>query len=293
MNKQWILKGDRGPGVRRWQELLLDAGYKLPQWGADGDFGDETDEATRKAQADLGVTTDGIVGPKTMEAMHARLDTPEDQKPSEPMTVIDGVEVFDYRGQLAPPKNGVPSKGNRWPELSGVVLHRTACRLGENPERYFKVNAHMHVTLGGRIILCHPWDLHIWHGHRPSLWTLGIELDGNPEGYPGYWWQPGGGPDPITPEQIKAAGVLLNLILAGFKDNGRPFKYIYAHRQASDQRECDPGHEAWAKIAVPWMEQTGAIPGDSNGFGGTTFGTGFQIPQSWDPRSPTKGFRVQ
>jgi hypothetical protein len=290
--------------VRRWQELLLAAGYELPQWGSDGGFGQETEDATNEAQRDLKAeglyhgALDCKVGEKTLDAMHAHLKRGRPTQPK-PMTMVDGIEVWDYRGKLVPPGGARPDKGNRWEKLSGVVLHRTACRLGENPERYFEVNAHMHVTRGGRIVLCHPWDLHIWHGHRPSLWTLGIEFDGNPEGYPAkdgksnYYWKPGGGPDPITDAQVAAGQVLLKLILQEFRAHEREFKYVYAHRQGSDQRECDPGWEAWQKIAVPWMDQTGAIPGDDNGFGGTTFGSGFQIPQSWDPRSPTKGFRVQ
>jgi len=281
----------RGPGVRRWQELLHTAGYDVD---VDGAFGPDTDAKTRKAQADLGVAVDGIVGEKSIEAMQQKLEGDVDpaKAPMDNIELYDDIEVWDYRGKIAMPKNAKPDKGNRWPKLSGVVLHRTACRLGEKPERYFKVNAHMHVTLEGRIILCHPWDLHIWHGHRPSLWTLGIEYDGNPEGYPGYHWSPGGGPDPITDAQVKASDVLLNLLLKEFAENGREFKYIYAHRQASENRECDPGWEAWQKIAVPWMEKTGAVPGDV-GFRGTTFGTGFCIPKSWDSRSPVKGFRVQ
>lgn len=293
MDKQWLYLESpmqSGPAVKRWQELLVLAGFSTD---ADGWFGPKTDVKTREAQAWLGVMVDGIVGPKTMEAMQDKVrGNAVTLLPASPRTVIDGVEVFDYRGKVPHPKNTRADWGDRWPEITGVVLHRTACVLGENPERYWPVNAHIGVTMGGRIILAHPWDLHIWHGHRPSLWCIGIEFDGNPEGYPGYHWKPGGGPHDITPEQVKAGEVLLNLLLDGFKEHGRSFKYVYAHRQASDQRECDPGWQCWQKIAVPWMEKTGAIPGDDNGWGGTTFGSGFQIPQSWDPRS-TASFRVR
>ncbi|MCP4573307.1 MAG: hypothetical protein GY838_13210 [bacterium] len=287
MSNQWIQQGDRGSGVRRVQELLLSAGIHLPAWGADGDFGSETLDGVLSFQRRAGLDADGVVGPATMAALHKAVG---DATPNSVMRIINGVEVYDYRGQLAAPKNGKPEWGNRWPKFRGVVLHRTACRLGENPARYFRVNAHMHVTLGGRIILCHPWDMHIWHGHKMSLWGLGIEIDGNPEGFPGYHWKPGGGPDDVTDAQVKACDVLLDLLLEEFKVNGRPFDRVWAHRQGSENRECDPGWQAWQKIAVPWMERTGALPGDA-GRQGDTYGTGFQIPQSWDPTSPTKGFR--
>ena len=34
-----IEKGDRGPDVVAWQEFLIQQGFPLPQYGADGDFG--------------------------------------------------------------------------------------------------------------------------------------------------------------------------------------------------------------------------------------------------------------
>jgi peptidoglycan hydrolase-like protein with peptidoglycan-binding domain len=291
--KQWLYLTSpmmRGPAVRRWQELCIAAGHDLD---ADGAFGPIVDKITREVQAALGLKVDGIVGPATLEKMHAKLDstvatTINPNLPTKPF-LIDGVEVWDYRGEVPPPKNGRWTR--EWSDISGIVLHRTACVLGEKPERYFPVNAHIGVTLEGRIVLAHPWELMIWHGHYPSKWTIGIEYDGNPEGFPGYHWKPGGGPHEITEAQVKAGDVLLKLLTDAFEKHGVQFKYIYAHRQASDQRECDPGFDCWKKIAIPWMEKTGATPGDV-GLQGTVFGTGFHIPQSWDPRSPVSGFRV-
>jgi len=277
-----------GPAVRRWQELLVAYGEATD---VDGVFGPNTDRVTRAAQQKLGVTTDGIVGPKTLAAMHAALPGAPDTADKELMPrIVSGVEVYDYRGRVKPPKNGRHMR--KWDAISGLVLHRTACVLGERPERYFPVNAHIGVTLEGRIVLPHPWELMIWHGHAPSPWTIGIEFDGNPEGYPGYWWKPGGGPHPITDVQVKAGDVLLQMLLDAFEAGGSKLKYIYAHRQSSENRETDPGWEGWQKIALPWMERTGATPGDV-GRQGTTFGTGYHISQHWDPESPIKGFRAR
>ena len=293
MSRLWLEYGDRGAGVKRWQEMLLRAGYKLPKWGADGGWGDETQAATLQAQRDLTQLAyyegaiDAKVGDLTLAAMRAHLDANAPaHKADAHLSIVEGVEIHDYRGHFRQPSNAKPGFGDRWPKLRGVVLHRTACRMGERPGRYEDMNAHIAVTLKGRIILCHPWDLHIWHGHRPSLWAIGIELDGNPEGFPGYHWKPGGGPDPVTDAQVKACGVLLNLIRHEFAAHDRELEYIYAHRQSSDQRECDPGWEAWQKVAMPWLAATGATSGDNNGVGGTTFGSGFCIPKQWDPASP-------
>lgn len=182
------------------------------------------------------------------------------------------------------------------------MLHRTACVLGETPTRYLPVNAHIGITMGGRLVLAHAWDKMIWSGHGPSPWTINIECDGNPEGKSGYWWRPGGDAHPITEAQVKAADVLLGLLLAEFKQNGQELKYIVAHRQSSSSRECDPGWLCWQKIGIPWMERTGAIPGPREGhpptvglvrpvgyagdtWGGTGPAGGFQIPHEWDLRS--------
>lgn len=47
-------KGSTTGPVRTWQKRLLAAGYKLPQWGADGSWGDETSTATESVQRQHG-----------------------------------------------------------------------------------------------------------------------------------------------------------------------------------------------------------------------------------------------
>lgn len=57
--------GDKGSDVRILQEYLLKADEKLPRFGADGDFGEETLRAVKSFQSRHGLAVDGIVGPKT------------------------------------------------------------------------------------------------------------------------------------------------------------------------------------------------------------------------------------
>lgn len=54
-------KGDKGPRVGVVQGQLIARGYELPQWGADRDFGDETEAAVKAFQADEGLEVDGIL----------------------------------------------------------------------------------------------------------------------------------------------------------------------------------------------------------------------------------------
>ena len=71
-----LKKGNKGDSVKRLQEKLISKGYPLPRYGADGDFGSETESAVKQFQKDHGLTVDGIVGAKTWAA----LDGEEKQK---------------------------------------------------------------------------------------------------------------------------------------------------------------------------------------------------------------------
>lgn len=66
-----LKKGDKGADVANLQRLLMQAGYALPKYGADGDFGDECLSAVKAFQKDNKLTVDGIVGAKTWAALLA------------------------------------------------------------------------------------------------------------------------------------------------------------------------------------------------------------------------------
>lgn len=64
-----LKKGSKGEDVKKLQKRLMELGYSLPKYGADGDFGNETLEAVKAFQKDHGLTVDGVVGEKTWKAM--------------------------------------------------------------------------------------------------------------------------------------------------------------------------------------------------------------------------------
>ena len=64
-----LRNGSKGDAVRKLQENLIELGYDLGRWGADGDFGDATEIAVKKFQKDHQLTVDGVVGPKTWAAL--------------------------------------------------------------------------------------------------------------------------------------------------------------------------------------------------------------------------------
>jgi len=74
-----LKKGSKGPEVKKLQLNLLTLGYKLPKYGADSDFGDETKKALMNFQSDNNksdnnkLAVDGIYGPKTKQKMQSKL----------------------------------------------------------------------------------------------------------------------------------------------------------------------------------------------------------------------------
>ncbi len=68
-NKAVIEYGDTGTEVRRIQQLLVDLGFYLKKWGTDGVFKSETKEAVKKFQKANGLSDDGRVGYKTIDAL--------------------------------------------------------------------------------------------------------------------------------------------------------------------------------------------------------------------------------
>lgn len=68
-NRAVIEIGDRGPEVRRIQQLLIDLGFNLSAHGADGKFGTETANAVKAFQFAHGLTVDGRVGFATISAL--------------------------------------------------------------------------------------------------------------------------------------------------------------------------------------------------------------------------------
>jgi len=71
-NHRLLKKGNKGTAVRLVQEALMALHYDLPTWGADSDFGKETEAAVRAFQVDTGAKVDGIVGPQTIEFLDKR-----------------------------------------------------------------------------------------------------------------------------------------------------------------------------------------------------------------------------
>lgn len=87
-----LRRGAIGEHVTAMQLLLLEAGYTLRKYGADGDFGAETEKALREYQQGHGLEVDGVCGPKTWAQLEKAKEEP---KPNSYSVTIKGLSKAD------------------------------------------------------------------------------------------------------------------------------------------------------------------------------------------------------
>ena len=118
LGERVLRNGYEGDDVKQLQKYLIQLGYSCGSYGADGDFGDATEQAVKKFQKSHGCEVDGVVGPETMKALNEALkDTdeskcnlvqivggscnvrPEPNTDNIPLGVAREYECYDYLGQ--------------------------------------------------------------------------------------------------------------------------------------------------------------------------------------------------
>lgn len=278
-----LKRNDRGAGVEKLQRALIALGYNLPRWGVDGWLGQETLNALTRLLTVHDKTFDQdteTVSDEELDFVYG-LESSLRQGLARP---VPADMFFDMRVQAGRQHD----YGERsWSRVTGVCLHQTACVLGEKPERWASIGAHIGITRGGKVIWLHDFDRLIVHGNGWNSQCVGIEMDGMYEGIegdPSTFWQPPGGPvqqpQTPTPELIAATIATIHWIKAVVENHGGGLKALVAHRQASNQRRADPGSAIWKAVALPLHEKLHLTDGGV----GFTLGTGFAIPEKWDPR---------
>jgi hypothetical protein len=100
LGSRLLKKGCKGDDVKTLQELLLELGYSLPRYGADGEFGSETALAVKNFQYINDLTADGLYGEKSHEVMmdilaerEAQEDEPESEEVEAKFVEITGNAV--------------------------------------------------------------------------------------------------------------------------------------------------------------------------------------------------------
>jgi N-acetyl-anhydromuramyl-L-alanine amidase AmpD len=277
-----LRKGDRGVEVEKMQRALLALGYPLPRWGADADLGAETIAAMSMFLRDhgSGVTDDDadVVTVRELEALYSVLAaTTASQGP------VDAAMFNDIRSSA----NQRHVFGHRaWSGITGITLHQTACVLGERPQRWGTVGAHVGITREGRVIWMHDFTQLVVHANGFNRTTIGIEMEGTYAGIEGddrTFWRPADEPtrqpQSPTPQLVEAAKSAVRWIRDEVaRHNGR-IELLVAHRQASRDRQSDPGSALWQQVAMPLHTELHL----SDGGAGYRIGDGMAIPERWDP----------
>ena len=72
-----LSNGMDGEDVKELQTMLITLDYDCGAWGADGEFGDATEQAVERFQTAHGCMVDGEVGPETLAALKKALEDAE------------------------------------------------------------------------------------------------------------------------------------------------------------------------------------------------------------------------
>ena len=107
LGSRLLKRGMVGSDVKALQELLMQLGYALPKYGADSEFGAETEKALLAFQKKAGLDADGKYGDKTHAALmdavaddDGQPDTPEQPAPNEPAPVGTMVVIVSEGGKV-------------------------------------------------------------------------------------------------------------------------------------------------------------------------------------------------
>ena len=92
-------RGDKGDDVKQLQTQLIKLGYRLPLYGADGDFGAETDTAVRLFQQKNGLRVDGIVGNNTREKIEQLMKASAEPATAQKWVPAVG-DIVNYKGNV-------------------------------------------------------------------------------------------------------------------------------------------------------------------------------------------------
>ena len=72
-----LRNGMDGEDVKELQTMLITLDYDCGVWGADGEFGDATEQAVERFQTAHGCAVDGEVGPETLAALEKAMEAAE------------------------------------------------------------------------------------------------------------------------------------------------------------------------------------------------------------------------
>ena len=131
--KSYLSKGDKGNGVKTMQTMLIACGYSCGSYGADGDFGSDSDKALRKFQGDYGLTVDGKYGSKSKAKLESVYNRKKSSKPlgTYKVTAKSGLYVREGTNYNIVPKNKLTKNAQEHAKSNGALRYGTRVTVKE------------------------------------------------------------------------------------------------------------------------------------------------------------------
>jgi len=237
-----LREGDEGPKVKQLQDALVKLGYmtKAQQATGQGIFGNKTEAAVKKFQADKGLPTTGYYGELTHAAMKKALGTttkPPVDGPGKP----DGKPTtFTKPPVTTATSPNQDSRGGK--DIDTIVLHHTGTQNGKgdlswmrNPKS--KVSAHYMIDTDGKIYQLVGDNKRAWHAGPSAL--HGVPTDVNSRSIGIEIVNKGDGKTAFTDAQYKSLTQLTGFLKQEYKV---PMKNIVGHADVAvpKGRKDDP-----------------------------------------------------
>lgn len=185
--------------------------------------------------------------------------------------------------------------------VDSVVIHQTACEFGVSKRavkrygdvemararRALDVACHALAFRNGYFVAAHDVRVYVHHANRLNERSLGLEIEGR---YPGLMDDPatmaredlkttwGGKPTELTDLCVETACDALKWLVEEGRKYGMPIKYIWAHRQSSDNRRSDPGQELWQRVVLEYAVKELDLVTQVE----TKWRQGYSVPTQWD-----------
>ena len=293
-----IKYGQSGEQILQIQTALIDRGYPLKTYGADGHLGDETWAALERFSKE---TLNGWA-PVVPEQVITCLLEPPEPHPEPPTPLPDGsVTVLDLRSIQADPapKSKIVNGRTvmRDPQtITSICIHQTACTYGVSQsqidaaggdrslalhKRALNVACHAMAFMDGTVVITNNMQAYIQASNGLNSFSVALEIEGR---YPGLLNEPdkttwGGDPTPLTDQTIRAAREGIRQLVILCREQGIKLTHAYCHRQSSETRRSDPGEGLWRSVILDYAVPVLGLKTAPS----FTVGSGKPVPVAWDP----------
>lgn len=152
----YLSYGDRGDNVRKLQQSLINAGYDVGSTGADGIYGQRTQDAVRRYQQAQGIDADGIFGEWTQGRLYGSSGSQQQEAPKAPSYKYDPSGDQQYQDALKRLQTAESTKAPKYQatydqqlkDLYDKIINRKDFSYDVNSDALYNQYKDQYVTLG-------------------------------------------------------------------------------------------------------------------------------------------------